>query len=426
MASWKKVVVSGSSPEFANITGSGDMKLAGDLIVSGGDITLGSTSIFSGGDTTSLNNIDALDATTEATVEAAIDTLSNLTTTGTLNSGAISSGFGAIDIGTSTLNAGNTTVDTLVNDSSVAGSRVTGSFSGSFVGDGTNLDLSSNSTIGSEMFKTISVAGQDNVVAESNADTLTLVGSTGITITTTAASDTVTLTAASIPNSALSNSTISGVALGSNLNDLTVDDTTINLNSGTTFNGSAARTISAKTAAISDGGTGLATADQIHTFYTAGGSNLATALNTDLGGDFTIGSQSDDTATFSGGVVVTGNLDVNGTLTTINSTNLAVTDKFIIAASGSSSGDGGLIIETNGAGSGTAFGYDDSAKRWGLTKEDDTAQNATSISPRQFVVSVSGSAASPSGNPSDFGTGTADRIGMMHVNTSNGEIWIYS
>ena len=426
MASWKKVVVSGSSPEFANITGSGDMKLAGDLIVSGGDITLGSTSIFSGGDTTSLNNIDALDATTEATVEAAIDTLSNLTTTGTLNSGAISSGFGAIDIGTSTLNAGNTTVDTLVNDSSVAGSRVTGSFSGSFVGDGTNLDLSSNSTIGSEMFKTISVAGQDNVVAESNADTLTLVGSTGITITTTAASDTVTLTAASIPNSALSNSTISGVALGSNLNDLTVDDTTINLNSGTTFNGSAARTISAKTAAIADGGTGLATADQIHTFYTAGGSNLATALNTDLGGDFTIGNQSSDTATFSGGVVVTGNLDVNGTLTTINSTNLAVSDKFIIAASGSSSGDGGLIIETNGAGSGTAFGYDDSAKRWGLTKEDDTAQNATSISPRQFVVSVSGSAASPSGNPSDFGTGTADRIGMMHVNTSNGEIWIYS
>ena len=128
MASWKKVVVSGSSPEFANITGSGDMKLAGDLIVSGGDITLGSTSIFSGGDTTSLNNIDALDATTEATVEAAIDTLSNLTTTGTLNSGAISSGFGAIDIGTSTLNAGNTTVDTLVNDSSVANSRITGSF----------------------------------------------------------------------------------------------------------------------------------------------------------------------------------------------------------------------------------------------------------------------------------------------------------
>ena len=435
MASWKKVVVSGSSPEFANITGSGDMKLAGDLIVSGGDITLGSTSIFSGGDTTSLNNIDALDATTEATVEAAIDTLSNLTTTGTLNSGAISSGFGAIDIGTSTLNAGNTTVDTLVNDSSVANSRITGSFTGSFVGDGTGLtgtgldidSLGAGTTLaqtddhfvysdnGTE--KKITFSDLEDAVFGNVSGDATIAAGGALTIAATSVEN--GMLAGSIANAKLANSTISGVALGSNLNDLTVDDTTIQLNSGTTFNASAARTISAKTAAIADGGTALATADQIHTFYTAGGSNLATALNTDLGGDFTIGSQSDDTATFSGGVVVTGNLDVNGTLTTINSTNLAVTDKFSIAASG-------LIIETNGAGSGTALGYDDSAKRWGLTKEDDTAQNATSISPRQFVVSVSGSAASPSGNPSDFGTGTADRIGMMHVNTSNGEIWIYS
>ena len=139
MASWKKVIVSGSSAELNGLT------LSGDLTVSGGDITLGSTSIFSGGDTTSLNNIDALDATTEATIEAAIDTLSNLTaasslaTVGTLNSGAISSGFGNIDNGTSTLNTGNATVDTLTNDSSVAASHITGSFTGSFVGDGSGL-----------------------------------------------------------------------------------------------------------------------------------------------------------------------------------------------------------------------------------------------------------------------------------------------
>ena len=72
--------------------------------------------------------------------------------------------------------------------------------------------------------------------------------------------------AGSIANSKLANSTISGVSLGSNLNSITVDDTTLELNSGTTFNGSAARTISAKTAAIADGGAALATADQIHTF----------------------------------------------------------------------------------------------------------------------------------------------------------------
>ena len=97
-----------------------------------------------------------------------------------------------------------------------------------------------------------------------------------------------------------------------------------------------------------------------------------------------------------------------------------------MAASGSSSGDGGFIVETNGAGNGTAFGYDDSASRWGLTKADDTAHDATAISPRQFVVSVSGSTAAPSGNPSDFGSSATNRIGMMHVKTDDGTIWIYS
>src|SRR5210317_447906 len=134
MAQWRKVVVSGSSPEFANITGSGNMQLDGDLIVAGGDITLGSTSIFSGGDTTSLNNIDALDATTEATIESALDTLSNVTTVGTLAAGAISSGFGNIDNGTSTLNTGNATVDNLTNASAVADSHIKGSMTGSFIG----------------------------------------------------------------------------------------------------------------------------------------------------------------------------------------------------------------------------------------------------------------------------------------------------
>jgi len=78
------------------------------------------------------------------------------------------------------------------------------------------------------------------------------------------------------------------------------------------------------------------------------------------------------------------------------------------------------------AGVGTALGYDDSASRWALTKADDTAENATSITPRQYVVSVSGSAGAASGTPSDFGSSATDRIGMMHVNTSNGDIWIYS
>ncbi len=127
-----------------------------------------------------------------------------------------------------------------------------------------------------------------------------------------------------------------------------------------------------------------------------------------------------------GAVTISGNLDVNGSLTTIDSTNLRVADRFIYASSGSTSGDGGLIIGTGANGIGTAIGYDDSVKRWGLTKEDDTAHDDTAIVPRQYVVSVSGSATAPSANPHDFGTAAGDRIGMMHVNTDDGEIWIYS
>ena len=55
---------------------------------------------------------------------------------------------------------------------------------------------------------------------------------------------------------------------GSVANALTVDNATVQLNSGTTYNGSSALTLSAKTAAIANAGTALATADQIHTFVT--------------------------------------------------------------------------------------------------------------------------------------------------------------
>ena len=103
--------------------------------------------------------------------------------------------------------------------------------------------------------------GVDDSSIETNSDALRVKAS-GVTNA---------MLAGSIANGKLANSTISGVSLGSNLNAITVDDATVELNTGTTFNGSAARTISAKTAAIADGGAALATADQIHTFVTGVG-----------------------------------------------------------------------------------------------------------------------------------------------------------
>ena len=469
MAQWRTVIVCGSAAELSSLTldtalpvaqgGIGATSLSDKAVLisqDSGTDAVGSLALTTNGSIivggTNGPAVEAasdvagtgLSATTgDGTLVIDVDaSQTQITSVGTLGAGAISSGFGNIDNGTSTLNTGNATIDNLTNNSAVADSHITGSMSGSFSGDGSNLhsvvtdvdaltelDATPHATEDEYMIsddgteKRISVTNAANGAFALVSGDATIAAGGALTIAANSVEGTMLNTnSADTTTLELSSDSLSVLKVP---NAITVDDTTIQLNSGTTFDGSGAVTISAKTAAIADSGAALATADQIHTFYTAGGSNLATALNTDLGGNFTIGNQSSDTATFSGGVIIDGNLDVNGSLTTIDSTNLRVADRFIMASSGSSSGDGGLIVSTDGS-KGTAFGYDDSAKRWSLTKEDDTAENATSIDPRQFVVSVSGSGANPSGNPSDFGTSNTDRIGLMHVNTSDGTIWIYS
>ena len=57
-----------------------NFSLTGDLTIGGGDLTVGSTNVISdSGGSCSLKGIDSIDATTEATIESAIDTLGNLT-----------------------------------------------------------------------------------------------------------------------------------------------------------------------------------------------------------------------------------------------------------------------------------------------------------------------------------------------------------
>ena len=136
--------------------------------------------------------------------------------------------------------------------------------------------------------------------------------------------------------------------------------------------------------------------------------------------------------TVSNDLTVTGNLQVNGTTTQVQVANLNVEDRFILLNSGSDSGDGGIIVQTGGGTgnkTGAGFGFDDSADRWVITSKDkmqfdDTAFAAADLS--QFVVAVSGSNGAPSGNPADFGADNATRIGMMAVDTSTEDIYIWS
>jgi hypothetical protein len=102
----------------------------------------------------------------------------------------------------------------------------------------------------------------------------------------------------------------------------------------------------------------------------------------------TTGTVSAGTLSVSGNATVDGNLDVNGTVTTIATTNLLVKDRFILMNSGSAAGDGGIIVQTEAASSGSAFVYDDSGTRWGFQQGTKLAQDASTSTPDAYASAV--------------------------------------
>ena len=129
-----------------------------------------------------------------------------------------------------------------------------------------------------------------------------------------------------------------------------------------------------------------------------------------------------------GAVTISGNLDVNGTVTTIDSANTYVADKFMIIASGSATDtDGGIIVQS-AAGAGYALGYDSGVDRWVL--DADLAHNATNIGPDAYVGVVQFGTTNPdTQTPAPTYGGTTNGIGTIYIDTnaSHGDqIWIYA
>jgi hypothetical protein len=130
-------------------------------------------------------------------------------------------------------------------------------------------------------------------------------------------------------------------------------------------------------------------------------------------------------ATVSSDLTVGGNLDVNGTLTTIDTANTYIADKFMIIASGSTSDtDGGIIVQ-NAAAAGYALGYDSGTDRWAF--DADLAHNATDLGPDAYVGVVQFGTATPdTQTPTPTYGGTTNGIGTIYVDTDDSTIWIYA
>lgn len=391
MANWKKVIVSGSTAELNSISASG-------------------------------NIVPVTDA--GSSLGAAGQEFQDLFIDGTANIDALVADTANIDGGT---------IDgvTLGGSSEVV---VSGSMSGSFQGDGTNLDLSNNSTIGSEIFKTIAVSGQDNLVADSNADTLTFASSSdGLKITTTAASDTLTFDLVDIPNSSLANSAVTitagdglktggSVSLGGSVTvDIDVSDfagTGLEDEGSENLGVSAAQTSITSIINSSMGKIGTAADQEYITFGTANEVNVHVNNNEKLSVTNT-GVDVTGNLTVSSNATIEGDLVVNGSTTTLATTNLAVGDQFIFTATGSAGTnvDGGLIVQSGSAvDSGSAIYHDINSERWAVAKG--VAATGATVTPLQFVGTVKLSTDSPSSTDADYG------VGEMWIETDTEEIYI--
>ena len=136
------------------------------------------------------------------------------------------------------------------------------------------------------------------------------------------------------------------------------------------------------------------------------------------------------TLTVGGNANITGNLTVAGTASFYNQTTLEVADKFIILASGSTSlTDGGIIIAAGGTGqniSGSAFFLEATSTGDGgrFAIAANVHQSSSAVAADEFMVSAKISGSAPSVDPTWGGSGNGG--GNIYINSSNGDIYIYS
>ena len=156
------------------------------------------------------------------------------------------------------------------------------------------------------------------------------------------------------------------------------------------------------------------------------------ALN---GLDTTInGLRSSSTPTFLGlnitnDVSIGGNLTVTGfvtgSATYITSTNVAIKDQFVLLNSGSGAVvDAGIIVQ-NAAAAGEAFYWENNVtgtNRWAIASG--ISPTAVTVTAAEYNVSVATAAGAPSGAPT-YG-GATNGFGQMYVNSSNSDIYIYA
>ena len=472
MAEWKKVLVQGA-----------------DITVN--SITLGSTAVTS--TAAELNLLDGVsglvqaDFTKLAAVDASaaeINVLDGVTAGTAAASKAVvldsNKDLGTIrDIsGSAALFSGTVTANAFAGD----GSNLTGVAAGSLdIDNFDELDATPHATQDEFLIsdngteKRVSMTNVANGVfaIASDSGDATIGADGGITINADSVEGTMLNTnAADGSTMELSSDSLSVLKVPS---DLTVDNATIQLNSGTTFNGSAARTISIKDGGVDadalaaavagnglTGGGGSALAVGAGTGISVNANDVAvtaaqtaitslinsslTKIGTDAAQEYVDFSTSNEVnvkvnnterlsvtatgvditgnATVSSDLTVSGNLTVAGTTTEVQTANLNVEDKFILLNSGSSTAtdESGIIFGGSGGtaltGSALIWNGDYNSNDGRAAIAHTVAGSSTTATVAYYVGGVF------DGNSSDAATAKADHRGNIRVDSSD-DIYIY-
>jgi hypothetical protein len=426
MATWKKVIVSGSNAHLAQITssvltsnnlvsaGTGGALQSSGLTLSGNVLNVGANSITSTGANSVLTGsfsgsfqgtlvTNLPDLTQGAGITAFTYDGSEAATVAISGAAALSTNNMTRWSGAAFVNSSLTDNGTVVSGTSSvqltgANSALTGSFTGSFTGV-TNLpDLTAGAGISTFTYDGGAIAN----VAVSGAATLVsnrLTRWSGTAFITSSLSDTGTVVSgASSLQLTGASSALTGSFTGSFRGD----------GSGLTGLASTLRiTGSAGTGTVNLLTQGLSILGTTNEIETAVSSQT---VQIGLPNDVTIGQD----------LVVNRNLVVLGTASFQSTSNLDVADRFIRLASGSNSaGDGGIAVQQSGSLNSETFGFDSGLTRWGVTSSFNASQNA--FTPDAFMaLSLIGTGIDP--------TAVAARYqanGNIFIGTDE-SVWIYS
>lgn len=157
-------------------------------------------------------------------------------------------------------------------------------------------------------------------------------------------------------------------------------------------------------------GLGNASAVTFATVNTGQGANELYAMDQNV--------RTSDSPTFTN-LTLSGDLTVEGDTTTLSTSNLTVEDRFVFIATGSAAAnvDGGIIVQSgSNADTGSAIYHDKDSQRWAVAKQ--IKAEATAVTPLSFVTTTTTNATAPGTTSGSYG------VGEMWVETDTQDIYI--